>query len=229
MTEKRLEYSDSCFHRDVFLSLESFHRQFSSPQAYTIFGFPASKKEKCFLAIDDDSKVEVKMFFDKDEYQFIVFTGPSEGVMAAQSEMLDLAKLKKKAIIMHKVGSAKITKEKYMDQVIFLETTKDIMTLLNSYCHSVYLSTLSNPANQKGWYVFFRIFFFNSFSPITQPAYFDVVRTSKVCMVVLFSAPLLSVRLDDHGAASQIVSAARAQPNPEDPSYVVTMLSRSRR
>ena len=65
-------------------------------QAYTIFGFPAAKKEKCFQTIDDDSKVECKMFFEKDDYQFIVFQGPSEGVMAAGSEMPDFTKLKKK-------------------------------------------------------------------------------------------------------------------------------------
>ena len=26
-----------------------------------------------------------------------------------------------------------------------------IMDLINSYCHSVYLSVLMNPANQRGW------------------------------------------------------------------------------
>ena len=29
--------------------------------------------------------------------------------------------------------------------------TQGIMDLINSYCHSVYLSVLMNPANQRGW------------------------------------------------------------------------------
>ncbi|CAK8998414.1 Dynein beta chain, partial [Durusdinium trenchii] len=35
--------------------------------------------------------------------------------------------------------------------VVFIELGKGIMDLINSYCHSVYLSVLMNPANQRGW------------------------------------------------------------------------------
>ena len=33
--------------------------------------------------------------------------------------------------------------------VVILEMAKNVMDILNSFCHSVYLVILSNPANQR--------------------------------------------------------------------------------
>ncbi|CAD7941439.1 unnamed protein product [Amoebophrya sp. A120] len=102
-------------------------------------------------ALDDDTKTEVKTFCDKEEINFLVFSSAAEGVWTATSELPDITKLKKKILFVHKCGSGKITKDNLYDRVLFMEATKDLMSMLNNYCHHIYLSTLSNPANQTGW------------------------------------------------------------------------------
>ncbi|CAD7939071.1 unnamed protein product [Amoebophrya sp. A25] len=120
-------------------------------RVYNLFGFPKAKMDKAMQTIDGDTVTEVKMFLEKEDYQFLCFSTAAEGVWTAVAELPDLVKLKKKVIFVHKVGAGKITPANLFDKVIFMEATKDIMSLLNTYCHSVYLSTLSNPANQTGW------------------------------------------------------------------------------
>merc|ERR1719305_983949 len=44
-----------------------------------------------------------------------------------------------------------LTAENMSANVVLLELTKNIMDMLHAYCHSVYLSTLLNTSNQRGW------------------------------------------------------------------------------
>ena len=101
-------------------------------------------------AIDSDTKQEILAFCEKPDILFLTFTAPGgEGSIVASSDLPDTSKLKKKAILTHKIAPAKITKEQssVSENTIVLEISRDIMGLLNSYCHSIYLSCLSNPAN----------------------------------------------------------------------------------
>jgi len=124
-------------------------------RVYSIMGHPRAKKEKAFQTIDEDTKTNVRLFLEKEDIVFLCFQSPAEAQFTASQDLLDTTKLKKKALICHKVGGSsgqvKITKADCFDKIVFLECSKDVMGVLNTFCHSIYLSTLSNPANQRGW------------------------------------------------------------------------------
>jgi dynein heavy chain len=44
-----------------------------------------------------------------------------------------------------------VTEDGIDSQIVLLEMAKGVMDMLNAYCHSVYLSILTNPVNQRGW------------------------------------------------------------------------------
>jgi dynein heavy chain len=123
----------------------------------TVFGFAAAKFDKfCSLVLaDEGSSRSIDRFLNDAETAFIFFY-PTSGdvVTAVASELPTVAQLKKKVVCAHRVNAESdfSTDAKVLaDQVIIMELSKHIMDTLNNYCHSIYLSTLSNPANQRGW------------------------------------------------------------------------------
>jgi dynein heavy chain len=123
----------------------------------TVFGYAAAKFDKFVQVVlaDEGSARSIDRFLNDAETAFLFFYPQSgDTVTAVASELPTVAQLKKKVVCAHRVNQeADFSADVKMlaDQVIIMELSKHIMDTLNNYCHSIYLSTLSNPANQRGW------------------------------------------------------------------------------
>jgi dynein heavy chain len=100
---------------------------------------------------DENSKGAISRFLNEPECLHCFCYASAESV-TANTDFPTAAQMKKKVIVLHRVRKeCDITKDNIHQSVIILELNKNVMDLLNVYCHSVYLSTLMNPANQRGW------------------------------------------------------------------------------
>jgi dynein heavy chain len=127
-------------------------------RVFALFNFARSKKEKAIPALDVDTKDSVKRFLDNGDEQFLFFFPTGDCQFQATCDLPGSTQLKKKAAVMYKIAGGgkadekvQLTSANVHEKVVVLEFTKNVMELLNNYCHSIYLSTLSNPANQRGW------------------------------------------------------------------------------
>eukprot|EP00928_Gymnodinium_smaydae_P023763 TRINITY_DN1947_c0_g1_i2.p1 TRINITY_DN1947_c0_g1~~TRINITY_DN1947_c0_g1_i2.p1 ORF type:complete len:4562 (+),score=1174.36 TRINITY_DN1947_c0_g1_i2:66-13751(+) len=114
----------------------------------------SEKIDKFFSAFsaDEASGRALARFLDEPETLYCFCYPGSESVTVNCTDFPTVNQLKKKVIVMHRVRKeVEISKENISEAVIMVELTKNLMDLLNVYCHSVYLSTLMNPANQRGW------------------------------------------------------------------------------
>jgi len=91
-------------------------------------------------------------FFEDLECRFCFFFPTSDAASATCTELPSKKQMNKKIVVMHRLtAEAEITKDNMREQCVFLEITKNVLEQLNIYCHSVYSSTLMNPANQRSW------------------------------------------------------------------------------
>eukprot|EP00929_Paragymnodinium_shiwhaense_P077084 TRINITY_DN3967_c0_g3_i3.p1 TRINITY_DN3967_c0_g3~~TRINITY_DN3967_c0_g3_i3.p1 ORF type:complete len:4541 (+),score=1544.66 TRINITY_DN3967_c0_g3_i3:127-13749(+) len=121
----------------------------------TILGTSKGKLDKFFQAVLADESVakSLERFFNNPETPYCFFYQASGDLITADAMGVpNSAKLKKKAVCMHRASpEAEIGPENMSDAVIFFEFPKNMLETMDKMCRSVYLSMLSNPANQKGW------------------------------------------------------------------------------
>ncbi|CAE8597984.1 unnamed protein product [Polarella glacialis] len=119
-----------------------------------LMGIKDDRRDKfnsAFMA-DEHGPRALNRFLDEVECSACFFIPTNESITANCTDLPTAAQLKKKLIVMHRTQvEIAITKENVCDAVIMLELTKGVMDQLSMYCQSVYLSTLTNPANQRGW------------------------------------------------------------------------------
>lgn len=112
------------------------------------------KMDKFYAAFnaDEASQRNISNFLDVPETPLCFFFPSSESITCNSTEFPTPNQLKKKVIVMHRLRpDVDITRDNIAESVIILELMKNLMDLLNLYCSAVYLSTLMNPSNQKGW------------------------------------------------------------------------------
>jgi dynein heavy chain len=145
-------------------------------RAACIFGVRREKVDKILqnFAAEDNALRSLTRFLDETDIAVCFFTISNSGD-SIQLTLCDLpspAQLKKKIIACVRAQpEVEITKESIDSQVVLLElalkgtignrsTTSvndasaadgGVMDMLNTYCHSVYLSILTNPQNLRGW------------------------------------------------------------------------------
>lgn len=91
-------------------------------------------------------------FLEDPDVAFCFFHPTADSVIANSSDFPTVAQMKKKVIAMHRAKRGiEISKDNLAESVVILELSKNVLDLMNSYCHSIYHSTLMNPANQRGW------------------------------------------------------------------------------
>ncbi|CAE8644926.1 unnamed protein product [Polarella glacialis] len=104
---------------------------------------------------DEQSCRALNTFLQEVEVPVIFFhhTSSGETCTAAVGDLPNLAQMKKKVLAcVRTLPEAEIELEPgKRPRVVLVEFSKNMMDVINSYCHSVYLSVLMNPANQKGW------------------------------------------------------------------------------
>jgi len=124
-------------------------------RVFTILGYPKAKLEKFMQAVVADEQVmrSIEKFVNNHEVAYCFFFQTSGDTITANSaEVPTAAQLKKKVICMHRATQeAEITADNIHDATIFFEFPKNMLETMDKVCRSVYLSMLSNPANQKGW------------------------------------------------------------------------------
>ena len=118
-----------------------------------LLGVRAEKADK-FLSgftTEETSARAIARFMDDPECPACYFAPTSESV-SCTIDLPSAQQMRKKVVAMHRSSpEVQISKENLAESVILMEMTKNVMDLLNMYCQSVYLSTLTNPANQAGW------------------------------------------------------------------------------
>ncbi|CAK0818712.1 unnamed protein product [Prorocentrum cordatum] len=120
----------------------------------TLLGTRPEKVDKFFQAFqaDQTSAAALNRFLDDVECTFCAFYPTGESVTANSTDIPSANQMKKKFVMMHRSRPEQIIgMDNIGDSVILVEITKNVMDLLSVYCQSVYLSTLTNPANQRGW------------------------------------------------------------------------------
>jgi dynein heavy chain len=120
----------------------------------TLTGVKAEKYDKWAAAFTaEPASVQAVLSFVSDpEVPFCFFHPGAETVTANSTDFPTAAQIKKKVMVMHRAKpECEITEQNLAGNVVLLELTKNIMDMLHAYCHSVYLSTLLNPSNQRGW------------------------------------------------------------------------------
>jgi dynein heavy chain len=121
-------------------------------KVWSVFGFTKSKKEKAVQALDEATKGAIQAFLNDKSCNYLFLFPSGDGVFTGVNELPALAMLKKKALVVHKARANEgLTSGNIGEQMVTFEFTRNVMELLNTFCHSIYLSTLSNPANQRGW------------------------------------------------------------------------------
>ncbi|CAE7620033.1 ODA4 [Symbiodinium natans] len=122
----------------------------------TIFAVRREKLDKFLQLLGEDANSSrvLNHFLNEVEVPAVFFHSSGNGDSCTVStDLPTAAQLKKKVLALvrskHEVeidlGPGR------RPSVVFVELAKGIMDLINSYCHSVYLSVLMNPANQRGW------------------------------------------------------------------------------
>eukprot|EP00439_Symbiodinium_sp_Y106_P012738 s4821_g1.t2 len=122
----------------------------------TIFAVRKEKLEKFLQLLGEDANSSrlLNHFLNEVEVPAVFFHLSGSGESCSVStDLPTAAQLKKKVLAL-----VRSKQEVEIDLgpgrrpcVVFVELAKGIMDLINSYCHSVYLSVLMNPANQRGW------------------------------------------------------------------------------
>lgn len=127
-------------------------------RACCIFGVRREKSEKLQQNFasggDDNSFRQLHRFLGETDVPvcFLHLASSGEALTASVSELPTPAQLKKKVIAMVRVQpEAEITADSIGSSVVLIELAKGVMDMLNVYCHSVYLSMLTNRENQRGW------------------------------------------------------------------------------
>uniref|UniRef100_A0A0G4GMS7 Dynein-1, subspecies f n=1 Tax=Chromera velia CCMP2878 TaxID=1169474 RepID=A0A0G4GMS7_9ALVE len=121
----------------------------------SLFGFKKGNFEKFRTTTlqDENTARAVGNFLDDSDTNFVFFyAGSGESASAPSRDLPTPDKLKKKAVLVTKTRpETTIEKDNMTDQMFFMEWTRNVTDILDVLCHSVYLSTLSNPLNQRGW------------------------------------------------------------------------------
>lgn len=118
-----------------------------------LLGIRAEKADKFVSGFntEETSARAIARFMDDPECPACYFAPTSESV-SCTIDLPSAQQMRKKVVAMHRSSpEVQISKENLAESVIIMEMTKNVMDLLNMYCQSVYLSTLTNPANQAGW------------------------------------------------------------------------------
>lgn len=121
----------------------------------TIFAVRKEKLEK-FLQLfgeDTSSSRVLDTFLNEVEVPAVFFhLSTNADSCTTSTDLPTAAQMKKKVLaLVRSKHEAEIDISLPQRPVVFIELGKGIMDLINSYCHSVYLSVLMNPANQRGW------------------------------------------------------------------------------
>lgn len=120
----------------------------------TLMGVKSDRAEKFYAAFtaDQASAAALSRFLDDVECSVCFLVPTGDAVVANSSDVPTPVQMRKKVIVLHRANpETAITKDNVSESCILLEMTKNIMDLLNMYCQSIYLSTLTNPSNQTGW------------------------------------------------------------------------------
>jgi len=120
----------------------------------TLLGIRNEKLDKFMsgFTTDDGSAKSLGRFLDEPECPSAFFYPSSESVTCNSFDLPTAQQMRKRVIVIHRSSpELPITKDNVAEACVIMELTKNVMDLLNMYCQSVYLSTLSNPANQVGW------------------------------------------------------------------------------
>lgn len=121
----------------------------------TIFAVRKEKQERFLQLFGDDapSRTTLQTFLHEVEVPAVFFhLSPNGESCSASSDLPTAAQMKKKVLaLVRSKHEVEIDIGLAQRPVVFIELAKGIMDLINSYCHSVYLSVLMNPANQRGW------------------------------------------------------------------------------
>jgi dynein heavy chain len=119
----------------------------------TTLGIPKGKldKVKAAVAASETSGRAMESFLGDAEVPFLFFFPSGEGFEASK-EFPSSVQLKKKSLVLHRSSfNAEITKDNYQNAMLFTEFSKNALYNLHIMNHSVYLTILSNQANQTGW------------------------------------------------------------------------------
>jgi dynein heavy chain len=117
------------------------------------FGIAKGKLDKVKAAVgaSETSGRALESFLGDAEVPYLFFYPAGEGFEASK-EFPTAVQLKKKSLVVHRGSSgAEITKDNFHDTMLFMEFTKGAVYNLHILSHSVYLTVLSNQANQRGW------------------------------------------------------------------------------
>jgi dynein heavy chain len=117
-------------------------------------GVKGEKMDKWISAFNADaaSVSSINRFLTETDVGFCFFHPSGETVSANCQDFPTAAQIKKKVMVMHRARpEMELTADNMASACILLELTKNIMDMLHAYCHSVYLSTLLNTSNQRGW------------------------------------------------------------------------------
>ena len=119
-----------------------------------LLGIRAERVDKFISGFtsDDNSARAIARFMDDQECPACYFAPTNDSVSCSIDLPTAQQLSKRKVVAVHRSSpEVQISNENVSESVILVEMTKNVMDLLNMYCHSVYLSTLTNPANQAGW------------------------------------------------------------------------------
>ncbi|CBZ52391.1 hypothetical protein NCLIV_021800 [Neospora caninum Liverpool] len=125
-------------------------------RVFAAFGMKRHVWEKFKRAFetDENSLKAVVNFLDDAENHFVLFQSGStpDTVVASVHEVPQPSQMakKKNLLMLRAERNVVITAENVDSTILCLEVTAAIMEMLHEMCSAVYLSTLSNPANQAG-------------------------------------------------------------------------------
>ena len=107
---------------------------------------------KAVVAASETSGRALESFLgDAEGCPYLFFYASGEGFEASK-EFPTAVQLKKKSLVVHRASAnAEITAANYQDMMLFMEFSKNAVWNLHILSHSVYLTVLSNQANQRGW------------------------------------------------------------------------------
>jgi dynein heavy chain len=110
------------------------------------------KYQQAFMQ-DMASLQALQRFLSEKECPYIFFHPVSaESTSANSTDFPTPSQIKKKVIVVHRAKpECDIVAATIAADTVILELSKNVMDMLHAYCHSVYLSTLMNPSNQRGW------------------------------------------------------------------------------
>jgi dynein heavy chain len=120
-------------------------------RAMASFQIAKSKIDKVKSSLNENTVKSLDQFLNNDDVPFVFFF-PGAETFEAMREFPATNQLKKKCLLAHRSSlNTHITKDNYMEKVLFMEFSKTTVWNLHILSHSVYLTVLSNQANQRGW------------------------------------------------------------------------------